>query len=209
MKRHYYLDIAGAVILFAVLLNIYAQLGTEGWRVVLWYSNFSAILVAVGIFLRKNYIINAVLFTAIPLEAPWIFDFFVVLFGGKSLGFSKWVFGEKNMLIVFSTLLLHLILIPVAFYGTYVLGFSKKSFLFMVLIYGVFLVPATYVFTDISMNANCVFKTCGLLQGRTESPLMYFLYYYSRYFLVFCASFLGVMVLFNYILKRNLFRGNL
>jgi hypothetical protein len=111
------------------------------------------------------------------------------------------------MLIVFSTLLLHLILIPIAFYGTYMLGFSKKSFLFMVFIYGVLLVPATYFLTYSGTNTNCVFRTCGLLQGRTESPLMYFLYYYGRYFLVVCVSFFGTMFLFNYVFKRNLFSG--
>ncbi|MBI5077883.1 MAG: hypothetical protein HZB11_00750 [Candidatus Yonathbacteria bacterium] len=206
MKK-FYLNIAGAVLLFAALLNIYAQSGTEGFKVLLWYCDFSAILGATGIFLRRNYIINAVLFTAIPVTIPWIFDFIVVLFGGDSLGFSKWVFGEKNMLIVFSTIFLHSILIPIAFYGTYVLGFSKKSFLFAIIIYGVFLMPITYSLTDRNMNTNCLFNTCGLLQGRTESPLVYLLHYYSRYFLLFCTSFFGVMVLFNYIFKRNLFRG--
>ncbi len=204
MKRSY-LNIAGAVLLFSAFLNIYAQLGTEGWRVLLWYSNFSAILGAIGILTKRNYIVNAVLFTAIPLEAPWVFDFIRVLFGGDSIGFSQWVFYEKNMLIVFSTLLLHTILIPAVFYGTYILGFSKKSFLFMVLIYGVFLVPATYIFTDIRMNTNCVFRACGGWSGQdiAASPLKHLLYYYGKYFLIFCVSFLGVMFFFKKILKKD------
>ncbi|MEK7148392.1 MAG: hypothetical protein AAB770_00575 [Patescibacteria group bacterium] len=203
MKRSY-LNIAGAVLLFAGLLNIYAHLGTEGWRVLFWYSNFSAILGAIGILTKRNYIVNAVLFTAIPLEAPWVFDFIRVLFGGDSIGFSQWVFYEKNMLIVFSTIFLHTILIPIAFYGTYVLGFSRKSFPFMVFIYFLFLAPATYIFTDSSMNTNCVFRRCGFLKsGVVESPLMNLLYYYGENFLVACVSFLGVMFFFKKILKKD------
>jgi hypothetical protein len=97
----------------------------------------------------------------------WIADFFMQTDGRTAFLFDQgfWIFWLN--------INLHILLLPLALYGVWKVGFERRSLLptmFFIFV----LLGATYIFTPVEQNINCVFRPC---EGHSvdEHSLQHFL----------------------------------
>jgi hypothetical protein len=156
------LKIISISLIIFIILNVSINIfyWSDGWTEIFWYCNLAAILLSLGILIRKNYLISGVLITAIPAQFFWIFDFVLQVLGFESFGRTAWLFSWP-LLSVLPSIMIHIILIPLAFYATAVYGFNKKGF-FIGLIICLFAMFFPFYFSAHDDNINCVFYSCDV-----------------------------------------------
>ncbi len=122
------LNIISIVLIAFIILNVLINFlyWRDGWTEIFWYCDFAAVLLSLGILYRKNYLISGVLITAIPAQFFWILDFILQVLGFEGFGRTAWLFSWP-LLSILPSVIIHVILIPLAFYATSVYGFNKKG----------------------------------------------------------------------------------
>ncbi|MFC1732240.1 hypothetical protein ACFL6I_18180 [candidate division KSB1 bacterium] len=202
-----------AIILSAlVILNVVMHMlrwGWGDWQEVLWYCNSAALIVALGIFFKNRALVGAVLITTISTQFLWVLDFFAH-FLGFGFGRTKWVLEGSTPTIFLISVILHGILIPITLYTVHVLGFSKKSLLYAFIIFGVFLLPFTFLVADYQENINCVFYPCNLLYLENAEFIDSHSIYNSITYLIQNLAFWFLVIvvnyyIFSYIVRRTRF----
>jgi hypothetical protein len=174
------------------------------WYKLLWYCTFAVFLTIVGFLKKDTRYLSAVLFVSISAQFMWIVDFFNFLSGnGLEMGFLPSEIGWVLFSIISAA---HLLLIPLTFYGVYKLGFSKKSYLYALVIFIFIMFPLSYFEGNILHNINCVFYPCSLSYG-TIGPLTiivkgyanfnYFIKSLLFWFVITVPSYYGVLEIFK------------
>ena len=153
----------GWVMLLTVALNLGVHWVFEGGDIaeLFWYCNVAALLLAYGLFRKSAAVVTAVCVMSVPTQFFWILDWLLQLFGG-GFGRTAWLFDGSNFFLTAPlSVLLHALIIPVAAWAMWRLGFSWHAhrYMFPVLLV---LLPATYLFTDMRANRNCMFFPCDL-----------------------------------------------
>ena len=84
---------------------------------------------------------------------------------------------------------MHLVLIPACFYGTYKLGFDKKSLKYTILLFSIILLIISFFVTKEHQNINCISYPCDLNYKEDFNILnnsdFYFTYKYLIYNIIF------------------------
>ena len=126
-----------------------------------WFCDFVSYILAFALFTKNRFLISTVLLASVPAQFLWIADFFMNL-AGSGLGRTDWLFTDNDVWWTpWISTLMHGMIIPLSAWGVWKYGFDKRA------IWGVyaiilFLLPATYFFTDPTINRNCVFFPCDL-----------------------------------------------
>lgn len=170
---------------------------------ILWYCNIIAIVLGAGLILKNNKAVTLAFVTTIPAQLLWMIDFFFELLG-EGMGRTAHIFNNPLWAIILTTNL-HLVLIPIATYGVYKLGFAENILPHLIL-FIVALLSISYFFTDIEVNINCVFYSCDA----TEPPLGEDKVDYAGYFIFRSLLFwnlIGVIIYYAMIylirVKKN------
>lgn len=193
-------------ILFNVIVNfLYWK---DGWTEILWYCDFAAILLSLGILFRKTYLISGVLITAIPAQFFWILDFVLKVVGLESFGRTTWMFSWP-FLTVLPSIIVHILLIPLAFYAVKVLGFDRKGFYIAIGII-LFAMIMPFFFSAQDDNINCVFYSCDVNFENSATYTYLGMSSYSSEYLFFITvrAIFCVIIFYFCLLKmyRSLFK---
>ncbi len=128
----------------------------------LWYCHIMATLLSVAFLLRSSLLASIVLVSAMPSQFMWIVDFIMLLLGLDGQR-TAWILNT-NLNAWWTphlSLLLHVIIIPLAIIAVWRFGFNNKSLKYSIALATVVL-AASYLFTDPYVNINCVFYPCDL-----------------------------------------------
>ena len=203
MKEKSWLNFSAWFVFVAVVVNLLSHLYIwHGyWWEIFWYCDAAALVLSIGIWLRKSSWVTVVLTSAIPLQFLWILDFFLEL-SGHGIGRTAWLFAEsKGVWISGLSTLLHGILIPTSLLAVYKMGFHKKALIYNFFT-GILLLGSTYFFTAPRENINCVFFPCDIdysLAYLQATDLHYFtLFFVIKQFIIsiFTIAIVYVILLF-------------
>ncbi len=182
-SRYWNYYLAALLIIIQFGNFIMGQIAGSDLQVILWYCHVASIILALSLLFKNAYWTNVILITSIPAQLPWIVDFILQFFG---LGFGRtgWIFDLEGALKIaaYFSVFMHSILIPIAAYATYKLGFRKGAIwgaLFLIMVLSL----ASFLFTEPAANINCVFYSCDLLLPK-DKELIYnnSLYFTKQYF---------------------------
>lgn len=193
-------------IMFNVGVNFFYW--SDGWTEIFWYCDFAAILLSIGILFRKSYLISGVLITAIPAQFFWILDFIIKVVGFEGFGRTAWMFSLPT-LSVLPSVIVHIILIPIAIYGTVLYGFDRRGYAvgFGILLFAM-VVP--FLFSSQDDNINCVFYSCDVDFEYSATYSYLGIPSYSIQYLMVIALrwvFFGTIVYFSLLkIYRSLFK---
>jgi len=182
-------------IIFNVSINFFYW--EDGWTEILWYCDFAAILLSLGIIFRKNYLISGVLITAIPAQFLWILDFVMKIVGFDGFGRTAWMFALPTLTIL-PSVIIHLVLIPISIYATFLYGFNKRGYLVGLGIL-LFAMIMPFFFSAQDDNINCVFYSCDLDFEHSATYHYLSIPSYSIQYILFIALrwvFFGTIVYF-------------
>ncbi len=203
----------GISLCILVILNILLHIFYEGRDLaeVFWFCNIATFYLAYGFYFRDAAPINATLAIAIPAQFLWIVDYAMFVFLDESLGRTAILMESSTTYIVaLVSLIMHMITIPLAIFGTVKFGFTKRAYTWMLAIVFV-LLPATYLFTSAIENRNCVFYPCDytyaqyydkfVLHDPSHSTLPYFAQYMFFWFILCTALFLVLHYMWRQFIK--------
>ena len=200
--------VALIIIVFAnTLINFFYW--NDGWTEILWYCSLASLVLSAGILLKNSYLNSIVLTTAIPAQFFWILDFVLKLVGMDGFGRTGWLF-EWPFITIFLSIVLHVVLIPLAIYSVWVYGFKKKSLLFT-FIFIIVCMVLPFLFSAYDDNVNCVFYSCDLNFDEainTTSPMFmlgsvsYLGFITLRWLAWSIIIYFGLILLFQRVFKR-------
>ncbi len=161
-KHKKILNIIAVIVLVLVFINVLlnAFYWGDGWTEIFWYCNLASFLLAVGILWKRVTLISVVLVSSIPAQFFWILDFVLKVIGFAGFGRTTELFVWPLPTIVLSVVL-HLLLIPLAVYATLIHGF-KRRILGWILVFMVILMAFPFFLSSYEDNINCVFYSCDL-----------------------------------------------
>jgi hypothetical protein len=204
------LDLLAILLLLIVIVNMCIHLATwsDGWTEVFWFCNSAAILLSLGILLRKTVLVSTVLVTSIPAQFLWIVDFLLISLGFHGLGRTAELFQYAWPIILIS-IILHILIIPTAVYATWFYGFKKKSILISIL-FILYLFIAPYFLSTPDDNINCVFYPCDQTLdtiGSSHFPILYVTWQYMifvtiRGIVTFLIAYFIFLFLFHKLFKN-------
>ena len=113
------------------------------------------------------------------------------------MGRLERLFDSSLQVFTVSTLL-HEIVIPIAFYGVYKMGFSKKSFYVAFLIFILALLPITYFSTPHTANINCVNYPCDTSRSDYGEKITESNFYMTPYYLLYVIGFWSLLFIISY-----------
>ena len=192
LKHGLLLYILGLYLLISVALNLTKNFLQYGDLYdIFWFCNIVAIALGFGILLNNRKAVSISLVASIPAQLLWFIDFFLELFF-VGFGRTSFIMNEPFWVIVVTTNL-HLIVIPIAIYAVYKMGFAK-DILIHIIVMTVLLLTSTFLFTDLNTNRNCVFYPCDEteLWGGDDKRN------YLEYFLVNSLAFWVLVLVLNY-----------
>ncbi len=155
--------ILAVTVFFVVAANQLTHIFFEGldFGELLWFCDLMSFVLAYALWTKNRFLLSTVFLSSVPAQFMWIVDFFMNLYG-SGFGRTDWMFEESYVWWTpYLSTLMHAILIPFSAWGIFRYGFEKRAILgvyFIVLA----LLPATYFFTDPTINRNCVFFPCDL-----------------------------------------------
>jgi len=163
------------------------------------------IVAAIGFIFKKRVLINIVLIASFVAQSRWILDF-ILQFLGMGMGRNEWIVYGDTFLIILS-IIMHSVVIPICFYGTYKLGFDKKSLKYSILLFSVVLLIISFLVTESNQNINCISYPCDLNYNEDfdiiENSGFYFTYKYLIYNVVFWSFFIYLSyLLMNYLFMK-------
>ncbi|MBW3020208.1 hypothetical protein KY334_02850 [Candidatus Woesearchaeota archaeon] len=175
------------------------------WYKILWFCKIAMIVAAIGFIFKKRVLINIVLIASFVAQSRWILDF-ILQFLGMGMGRNEWIVYGDTFLIILS-IIMHSVLIPICFYGTYKLGFDKKSLKYSILLFSVVLLIISFLVTESNQNINCISYPCDLNYNEDfdiiENSGFYFTYKYLIYNVVFWSFFIYLSyLLMNYLFMK-------
>ncbi len=184
--------VLGWVVGIGCLLDLMANMGDP--FEILWFCSATALLLSVGLFRKNTIIITMVFLMAVPAQFFWIADFILQNFG-VGLGRTA-LLSTSGPFVYWTSLLLHVLLIPVSTYGVWKLGFNARAF-WPSLGYGWGLLILSYFLTAPVLNHNCVFFSCdGMDPGGGYQ--VYFMRSLLTWSAVFILYFTVMRVIFVY-----------
>lgn len=196
--------VLGIFLLIVVILNVFINdysVYIDADKL-LWYCNLFSFILSFAMIFGNSIFITAVFVTAIPAQGVWIIDFVLELLG-VGLGRTAQVFMESGLDAGLS-ILMHLIVIPISFYGIYKFGFNKKSLKFSLLLI-LIMVFTTFFFTDVSDNRNCVFYACDAENPGQGYMSYFFLFYLPFWMVIFTVhNFIQVWLFRKYKIGKGL-----
>ena len=160
-KENRFFNFIGFVLVILSSIYVFERIIKPGnWYKLLWYCSFAVFLCIIGFLRKDSKILGAVLFGSIAAQFRWMGDFFGFLMGnGLERAYSPSEIGWVLFFIISAS---HILLIPLTFYGVYKLGFSKKSYLYVLFIFVFLMLPLSYLEGNLLHNINCVFYPCEL-----------------------------------------------
>jgi len=205
------LNYISILLIVFIILNVSINFlyWSDGWTEMFWYCDFAAILLSLGILFKKNYLISSVLITAIPAQFFWILDFILHVFGFEGFGRTAWLFSWP-VLSALPSVLVHIILIPLAFYATVIYGFNKKGVFIGFLMMAFAMVMPFYLSAQ-DDNINCVFYSCDVdfehsatysYLGMAAYSLDYLLFITLRWFFWILVVHFCLLFIFRRLFKR-------
>ncbi len=161
MKNHF--RIIGAIALVWAILDIVLTIKQEPYYVAFWFSNSIFLLLSLGFLFRNRLIVSSIAIASVITETGWVLDFLTRLITTKGLFsapiteymFTGFGFASARFYIELN----HLIVIPLALYGTYQLGMHKRAY-FLCLGYSFFFNLLSYFFAPTEYNINCAHYFC-------------------------------------------------
>ena len=148
------------IIFFWSILDSYLLIKDESLSQLLWFCNTVLFLLAFGLYFESSIILTAVLIGALVVQLPWLLDFLIkLLFGHYIFGVSSYMFDYGFNSIRFYAELNHLLMIPLALYGVYKLGFHKNGWIVGTIV-AIIINAGAYLFSSYKDNINCVFYNC-------------------------------------------------
>ncbi len=158
METSVWLRFLGWFVLVVALLDASIDIVRGDWLEVLFFCGFAVFVLSAGILLNKRVLIGATLLAAVPAQFLWILAY-VLYFFGITFGRIEWIFGVPWWEAALS-IILHVLLIPIAIFGVYVHGFDARSFRYCLIIFILFLLPVSYVVGGAEYNVNCTHYSC-------------------------------------------------
>ncbi len=152
----------GLFLITVVFINIYfiAKYSSLQTETLLWYCDLATLILAISILFKNPLFSSSVFISAVPAQFMWILDFFRLLFTNYTAGRNAWLINSTaNEYQVYSSIIMHFILIPSALWALYRFGFNKMSIL-VAWLSTFFLLSVSYFLTDPRLNTNCVFRPC-------------------------------------------------
>jgi hypothetical protein len=204
------LKVISILLILFILFNVFVNFlhWRDGWTEILWYCDFAAILLSLGILFRKTYLISGVLITAIPAQFFWILDFVLKVIGFEGFGRTAWLFSWP-FLTVLPSIVVHAILIPLSLYAVKVYGFDRKGFYTAMFIL-VFTMFMPFFFSAQDDNVNCVFYPCDISfeHSATYSYLGFTSYSPGYLFIISIRWLIWTLIFYFSLLKmyRSLFK---
>ncbi|MBW2998611.1 hypothetical protein KY321_03660 [Candidatus Woesearchaeota archaeon] len=198
------LVIIGVLLLIIALSNYIFQLSQgQHWSKVLWFCKIATLIAAFGFISRNRLIINIILVSSIVAQTRWIVDFFLFLFG-QGMGRNEWMsYGHPFMII--TSVIMHSILIPLCFYGTYKLGFDKRCLKYSIILFAIFLLIISHFVTKEYLNLNCISYPCDYRHDDYLRISQGHDLYFSPYYLIYNMIFWTVGAIPSYLLMKYLF----
>lgn len=204
------LNVIAILLTLSVIVNVLINFfyWSDGWTEIFWYCDFAAILLSIGIFFRKSYLISGVLITAIPAQFLWILDLLLKVIGFEGFGRTAGMFSLPTLSIL-PSVIIHLVLIPIAIYATASYGFNRKGYFvaFGILLFAVIM---PFFFSAQDDNINCVFYSCDVNFEHSATFSYLGMPAYSVQYLLFIALrwlFFGTIVYFSLLrIYRSLFK---
>ena len=155
-----------------------------------WYCNHIPLLFSIAFFFKQYQVVKGLIGVGLIPQILWILDLTLYgLFSNELFGFTHYFFELESIAQMVSVLIIHIFSSLLAFLFT-ISSKSNKNSLYISLVYILLLQIITLIFTDPSLNINCVQEICGI--ENFTPPL------YSYYF--FILTFV-VMVLPAYVLQ--------
>lgn len=161
MKKEFILNVSGVFLVFIGIFSMfYSAWAGRVWEVI-WLCYIGVLLIGVGIFMRKDYLIVSQFNILLIPSLLWSFDFFYIFFTGESLlNLANYFFFEGRGMIENFISLQHLYAIPLAVLGLYLVGVKRKDAWKFSLLEMAAIFVLSRAFTPESANMNCVFRNC-------------------------------------------------
>lgn len=155
----------------------------------LWLCYITLILIGIGIFFRKSYLVVLQLNIIFIPVLFWNLDFFYRIFTGKFIfGFTEYFFaGGINSLGNFISLS-HIVILPLAIFFLYNYGLKRNyiwMFSFLEVIIFFFL---SFFLTSPMLNTNCVFSSCINFISLTGMHY-YFIWFFLNFIMIFITNY--------------------
>ncbi|MCH8519198.1 MAG: hypothetical protein LAT82_00395 [Nanoarchaeota archaeon] len=186
--------VGGFLFLFLQLFIYIANMNSESMVFYYWYCNHIPILFSLAFFFKQYQVVKGLIGVGLIPQVLWILDLMLYgLFSYQLFGFTQYFFELESSTQMISVLIIHVFSSLLAFLLTISVKPNYKS-LITSLVYVLFLQLITLIFTDPSLNINCVQEICGL---ENFTPLLYKYYFFILTFIV--------MVLPSYFIQIGVF----
>ena len=188
MKTGRKIELVLAVVLALCSVTIigYQFWENQNYYYVLWYTNFASLTMAAATFWDHHGVSSAVAITSVIGEFMWVLDY-ILYFFDLSFGRAAGVFYYPP-LITTASIIMHGLLLGLALYRVIRNGYSPDGLYYTVLIFVLFLTPASIFIAPFDTNVNCAHHPCEMTGGKAEEseayPSVYYYTYYTVYWIV-------------------------
>jgi hypothetical protein len=182
----------GCLVVFALLFDLFANFGD--WSEFFWFCPVTSAILAFALFRRSALLLTTCLVVAAPAQSMWVLDFILQAFG-HGMGRTAFLFAA-GPLIFGASVLTHVLLIPVSFWGVWRLGFHPRALL-PSLVYAAGILSASFFFTPPENNVNCVFYPCDMLDPGTGYGLYFVWRSLFQWLIVAVISYFTLWIVFH------------
>jgi hypothetical protein len=169
------------LILGLLLLVLWALMSIEWFynhsiEQLLWFCDISLLLTGIALITRSRVIITAQFVGCFAYHLLWNMDFLIYLVSGHFLlGATNYMFySDTSIAQKCLSLIAHTAIVPCTLYGIFIIGTSRKAWLFQWL-QTLIIFCLTIIFTQPEQNINWMFGT--RFGGITPSKTGSFIYY--------------------------------
>lgn len=203
MKKDYFF-FSGIFCLLIWLVDTYFKVSRYGTDLdFIWSCSVVTLILGLGLFYRKIGLILLSLGIIISSQVFWILDYiWYILFGKALTTTAMYLFSSVVPFDEFLVGLRHLILLPIAIYGWYLLGQKSEKAKLYGIAYTAGFAAFIRLFTPPSSNFNCLFEPCVNFLEWGWPSLAYFFFFTT--FVIFVIIL--VINFFNWLtdyIKKN------
>lgn len=129
----------------------------------LWFCSITLLALSIGILFRLPSVITGFICIAVVGQGMWLIDYlWYLVFFESLLGFVPYLFDYNVDVWYFLNVMRHIVMIPLAFLGYYLIGVKANHTRLSSGLLGIGVVLSTFLFTDSVYNVNCLFRFCGV-----------------------------------------------
>ena len=192
--------VIGCIFLFLQLFIYIVNMGSESMIFYYWYCNHIPLLFSIAFFFKQYQVVKGLIGVGLIPQILWILDLSLyAIFSFQLFGFTQYFFELESIIQMISVLIIHIFSSLLAFLFTISIKPNKNS-LFISLVYIFLLQIITLMFTDPTLNINCVQEICGL---ENFTPPLYPYYFFILTFVVMVLPAYVLQILaFNFYENR-------